>query len=283
MLKQFTDFIILVLVAAAIVSAAIEDYEAMIVLFVVVIINGIIGFVQEYRAKKALDALNSLSVPKAQILRNTVPAIIDSVELVPGDIVLLDEGQNVPADIRLIECSQLSIIEALLTGEPIAVTKNPAVLKGRRNLAIGDRINMAFMSTMVAKGRGVGVVVNTGIGTQVGRIVSSIRSAQHHTTPLQQKLTVLGKWLVLISAIACGAVVGIGLGRGYGSEIIKTGIALAVSVIPEGLVTVVTLTMALGMQVNKNHEILNICVCILKKYFSYLFICLFLFFLAYGQ
>ena len=249
---QIKDFIILVLLAASIVSLAIQDWESAGVLLFVVVVNVAIGLIQEYRSANALKALNSFALPTAQVIRDGEQTIEPASELVPGDIVVLDEGANVPADVRCLEVSQLSTIEAILTGESLPILKSTSSIKprGRRYLTVGDRVNMAFMSTLVSKGRAVCVVVNTGATTEVGRIYSALTASAGETiiTPLQRKLGTLGKWLVLVSVVACAAVIGIGLGRGYGTDIIKIGISLAVSVIPEGLVTVVTLTMAIGTQ-----------------------------------
>jgi Ca2+-transporting ATPase len=249
---QLKDFIILVLLAASIVSLAIQDWESAGVLMFVVLVNVAIGLIQEYRSANALKALNSFAIPQAQVIRDGEQTIEPASELVPGDIVILDEGANVPADVRCLEVSQLSTIEAILTGESLPILKSTGSIKprGRRYLTVGDRVNMAFMSTLVSKGRAVCVVVNTGATTEVGRIYSALSTSASETvvTPLQRKLGTLGKWLVLVSVVACAAVIGIGLGRGYGTDIIQIGISLAVSVIPEGLVTVVTLTMAIGTQ-----------------------------------
>lgn len=249
--NQLKDFIILIMLAACVVSMAIQDWESAGVLFAVVLINVVIGMVQEIRSGRALKALSSFSIPQAQVLRNGVTSVEAASELVPGDIVVLDEGANVPADLRMVEVSQLATVEAILTGESLPISKSTAAIKprGRRYLTVGDRTNMAFMSTLVNKGRGIGVVVNTGATTEVGRIYAAL-TADDSTplTPLQRKLARLGKWLVLISIVSCALVIGVGLGQGYGEAIIKVGVSLAVSVIPEGLVTVVTLTMAVGVQ-----------------------------------
>jgi len=251
---QLKDFIILVLIAASVVSMATEDWKAAGVLLFVVLINVIIGLVQEHRSAKALEALNSFSVPQATVVRGGEVTVLPASELVPGDIVQLDEGVNIPADLRLIDVSQLATIEAILTGESLPIVKSTAAIKklggsGRRFLPVGDRVNMAFMSTLVSKGRATAIVVNTGATTEVGRIYSALNASSEgdQLTPLQKKLATLGKWLVLIALLSCALVVGIGLGRGYGEDIIHIGISLAVSVIPEGLVTVVTLTMAVGV------------------------------------
>ena len=167
------------LIAAATVSLAIQDWEAAGVLFFVVIVNVTIGLVQEHRSHNALKALNSFAIPQAQLLRDGVVSIQPASELVPGDIVVLEEGANVPADLRLLSVSQLSTIESILTGESLPVLKTTAAIKprGRRFLPVGDRLNMAFMSTLVSKGRATAIVVNTGATTEVGRIYSALSSS----------------------------------------------------------------------------------------------------------
>eukprot|EP01111_Echinosteliopsis_oligospora_P014583 TRINITY_DN5519_c0_g1_i1.p1 TRINITY_DN5519_c0_g1~~TRINITY_DN5519_c0_g1_i1.p1 ORF type:complete len:699 (-),score=251.22 TRINITY_DN5519_c0_g1_i1:1329-3425(-) len=249
---QVTDFMVLILLAAAAVSAGFGDYKACVVLVIVVILNVCIGFVQEFKAERALSSLMSLEVPQATVLRDGKQAVVPSRELVPGDIVLLDEGAAVPADLRLIEAAQLYTIESVLTGESLPVEKhiNPIIGKSRA-VPLGDRRNMAFMSTGVTRGRGKGIVVSSGHSTEVGKISGALASVASKTkkTPLQRKLSKLGKWLVGIALILCILVVVIGVVRGNNlMNMIKTGISLAVSVIPEGLVAVVTITMALGVQ-----------------------------------
>eukprot|EP00762_Andalucia_godoyi_P003234 ANDGO_06651.mRNA.1 Calcium-transporting ATPase len=249
--RQLKDFIVIVLILAAVVSAAIGDIKAMVVLFVVVVINTSIGFYQELSAEKTLDALSHLTVPTAKVIRGGETLTIDAGELVPGDIVVLEEGDAVPADLRIVESAQLSIVETSLTGESVAVSKSTAPIRGHRFLPVGDRTNMAFMSTTVLKGRGKGIVVNTGKTTEVGRISSAIVSSSSDgptQTPLQRKLAKLAKILVAASIIGCVLVVIAGVSHGQGADIIFTAVALAVSVIPEGLQTVVTLTLSLGVR-----------------------------------
>jgi len=246
--RQLSDFIVIILIVAAIVCFGIGDIKAGVALLCVVIINGAIGLSQEIKAENALKALSSLTVPKANLLRDGQQVELPAKELVPGDIVVLDEGMAIPADLRIMQVSQLQIIEGVLTGESKPVTKIIDAIKTSKRPPLGDLVNMAFMGTVVARGRGLGMVVNSGITTEVGKISAAITSAKVPPTPLQIKLEKLGKWLVAISLIACAIVVAIGLGRDYGEDIVRVGISLGVSVIPEGLVTVVTLCMGLGMQ-----------------------------------
>ncbi|KAF9978921.1 P-type ATPase [Actinomortierella ambigua] len=248
--NQLKDFIILLLLAVAILNAATKEYIAMAVLLVVVVLNTIIGFTQEYKASKALDALTRLSVPKAQVLRDGQVSVINSEELVPGDIVILEEGDSVPADLRLAEVSQLEIIESVLTGESVAVVKDPKEIKTlTRKLPLGDCRGNAFMSTVVAKGRGKGIVVRTGRLTEMGKISAAISGAGNQMTPVQRKLSKLGKMLVAFAIVLCALIAGIKIAyKNDVEESLKVALSLAVSVIPEGLVAVVTVTMAIGVR-----------------------------------
>ncbi|KAG0341530.1 P-type ATPase [Podila humilis] len=247
---QLTDFMILLLLAVAILMAATQEFIPMAVLLIVVVLNTIIGFTQEYKASKALDALTKLSVPKAQVLRDGTTSMINSEDLVPGDIVILEEGESVPADLRLAEVSQLEIIESILTGESVAVSKDPKEIKSlTRKLPLGDCKGNAFMSTVVAKGRGKGIVVRTGRLTEMGRISAAITSQAKIMTPVQRKLAFLGKLLVAFAIVLCAVMAGIMIGYKHPvGESLKVALSLAVSVIPEGLVAVVTVTMALGVR-----------------------------------
>ncbi|KAF9935275.1 P-type ATPase [Linnemannia zychae] len=247
---QFTDFMILLLLAVAVLMAVTQDFIPMVVLLIVVILNAIIGFTQEYKAGKALDALTKLSVPKAHVLRDGAVSMINSEELVPGDIVILEEGESVPADLRLAEVSQLEIIESILTGESVAVIKDPKEIRTlTRKLPIGDCKGNAFMSTIVAKGRGKGIVVRTGRLTEMGKISAAITGHTKVLTPVQRKLALLGKLLVVFAIVLCAIMAGIKIGyHNPTGESLKVALSLAVSVIPEGLVAVVTVTMALGVR-----------------------------------
>jgi len=230
---------------------ATKEYISMAVLLIVVVLNAIIGFTQEYKAGKALDALTKLSVPVAQVLRDGATSMINSQELVPGDIVILEEGESVPADLRLAEVSQLEIIESILTGESVAVTKDPKEIKTlTRKLPLGDCKGNAFMATVVAKGRGKGIVVRTGRQTEMGKISAAITGHKKALTPVQRKLAMLGKLLVCFAIVLC-ALMALIMIVGYKNEVkysLQLALSLAVSVIPEGLVAVVTVTMALGVR-----------------------------------
>jgi Ca2+-transporting ATPase len=257
-LRQFKDFIIIILLVVAILSLAFEDWIEAGVLFAVILANAVIGFWQEFKAERALRALQSLERPRARVRRGAAePEERDAAELVPGDICVLEEGDAVPADLRLLEVAGLHVIEALLTGESEPLAKQTAALP-QRGLGIGDRTNMAFMNTAVAKGRAVGIVVATGSDTEVGKISAALLRPDNSRTLLQQRLSRLGKWLVVLSVVLCALIVAIGIIRVYvaNDEVtgddwlrwVKVGVSLAVSVIPEGLVAVTTVTMAAGVQ-----------------------------------
>lgn len=248
LLRQLADLIVLILIAAAIVSIGLGDYDTAAVLGIVIFINTFIGFWQEVKAERAISALASLTVPQCTVVREGQQCQIDAGDLVPGDIVVLEEGSAVPADLRLVSVAQLAIIETLLTGESVPLDKSTDPVVGHKRVNIGDRVNTAFQSTTVTKGRGIGVVVNTGESTEIGRISAAIAGTHVGKTPLQKKLVKLGKVLVVFAIFACGLVIAAGLiWDPSDSEIIKVGVSLALSVIPEGLVAIVTLTMALGM------------------------------------
>lgn len=252
---------ILILFLAAIVAMAIQDWIESGALLIVVLINTVIGFVQEFRAEKALEALASLTVPKALIMREGVEKEVHSCEIVVGDIVFVEEGNAIPADIRLFEAINLEVDESILTGESVPVHKNAQIILDFEAqdsyIPIGDAFNSCFMSTTVTKGHGKGIVVNVGKNTEVGKISGTLNQ-EKTSTVLQQKLKRLGKQLVILSLILCALVAGAGILRRYirkgdltlddAHNLLKIGISLAVSVIPEGLIAVVTVTMALGVQ-----------------------------------
>eukprot|EP00727_Mastigamoeba_balamuthi_P001111 m51a1_g10998 hypothetical protein (1120) ;mRNA; f:347807-351840 len=253
---QITDFMVMILSIVAGIELGLQEWAAAAVLGLVVFFNVLVGFMQELKAQRALRALETLQVPKAQVMRDGEQKMVSAEELVPGDIVLLDEGCQVPADLRLYEAVNLHVLEALLTGEAEPIEKHTKSLQ-QRHLALGDMRNCAFMSTSVVRGRGCGVVTATGKTTEVGKISKALAKKDDNQTILQQKLRVLGKALVAIAVILCAIVVAISLLRlGLAHlldktavrETIELGVSLGVSVIPEGLIAVVTITMALGVQ-----------------------------------
>eukprot|EP00727_Mastigamoeba_balamuthi_P001110 m51a1_g10997 hypothetical protein (1115) ;mRNA; f:343425-347496 len=253
---QITDFMVMILSIVAGIELGLQEWAAAAVLGLVVFFNVLVGFMQELKAQRALRALETLQVPKAQVMRDGEQKMVSAEELVPGDIVLLDEGCQVPADLRLYEAVNLHVLEALLTGEAEPIEKHTKSLQ-QRHLALGDMRNCAFMSTSVVRGRGCGVVTATGKTTEVGKISKALAKKDDNQTILQQKLRVLGKALVAIAVILCAVVVAISLIRlavahlldkSVVRETIELGVSLGVSVIPEGLIAVVTITMALGVQ-----------------------------------
>lgn len=245
-LGQFKDFMILVLIAAAIISGIIGDPSDTIAIIVIVVLNAVIGFVQEYRAEKAMAALKKMAAPTATVIRNGVPADIQASEVVPGDMVLLEAGKIVPADIRLTEAAQLKVEEAALTGESLSVEKHTDVLRDA-TLPLGDRKNMAYKGTMVSSGRGSGIVVSTGMKTELGKIATMLQEEEEVKTPLQKRLASFGQKLAVAVIVICAIVFGVGILRGEEPlRMLLTAISLAVAAIPEALPAVVTISLALG-------------------------------------
>ncbi len=252
-IDQFKDFSIIVLIIAAIVSGIVgvsqgEGIADTIIILIVVLVNAIIGVAQENKAEKSLEALQKLSNHVSKVIRNGNLQVIEARELVPGDIVVLDTGDYIPADLRIIEESNLKTQESSLTGESVPVEKNAQVIK-ETEVGIGDRKNMLFSSSLVTYGRGKGIVVETGMTTEVGKIAGMINSTEKQETPLQQKLNKLGKTLGIAAIIICVIIFVIGLIQG--KELIPmfmTAVSLAVAAIPEGLVAVSTIVLAIGVQ-----------------------------------
>ncbi|OMJ21408.1 Calcium-transporting ATPase 1 [Smittium culicis] len=250
-LEQLSDFMVLLLLVAVVATAIAGEYNSSVVLFVVIVLNTFIGAFEEIKASKALSALESFSVMSARVLRDGFISEIDSKNLVPGDIVDLQEGDSIPADLRLIETSNLNVIETILTGESVPVTKNTKEIRTKSNkIALGDCYGNCFMGTMIVKGRGRGIVVRTGGNTEIGKISNAINSNNtSRKTPLQNRLKNLGIWLVGFAITLCAVVVIAGISWGHKvSTMFLSGLALAVSVIPEGLVAVTTVTMALAVR-----------------------------------
>ncbi len=247
-LEQFKNFIVIVLIVAAILSALLGDYVEAVAILAIVVLNAILGVIQERRAEEALAALRRLAAPDAQVLRDGHRRTIPARELVPGDIVFLEAGNFIPSDLRLVETVNLRIEEAALTGESVPVSKD-AHLVLTQDQALGDRRNTAFSGTLVSYGRGKGVVVSTGMRTQIGMIAAMLQSVREEPTPLQVKLDQLGKTLGWAALAVCGMVFAIGWARGVDAlEMFLVAVSLAVAAVPEGLPAVVTITLALGMR-----------------------------------
>ncbi|MCL2082448.1 MAG: cation-translocating P-type ATPase [Oscillospiraceae bacterium] len=249
-LAQFNDLMIWVLIAAAAVSAVIaHEMIDTVIILAVVLLNAVLGAIQEARAEAALDALKKLTRPSAKVLRNGSPERISAKELVIGDIVLLEAGDAVPADIRLIESCSLKIEESALTGESVPVEKT-AELLGKETLPLGDRINMAFMGTAATYGRGRGVVAATGMDTQMGAIAHALDKTKKDLTPLQKTLTNISRTISIGVLAVAGIVFALNIISGMGSGAVQSfmlAVSLAVAAIPEGMVAVVTIVLAMGM------------------------------------
>lgn len=252
---QFKDVMILILIAAAAVSFGVafhegdpsEFFEPALILAIVVL-NAVLGVIQESKAEKALDALKSLSAPHARVLRNKKEQLIDASNLVPGDIILLEAGDFVPADARLLNCAALKSEESALTGESLPAEKD-AEARIPADAPLGDRHNMVFTGCSITYGRGVAVVTATGMETQMGRIAGLLEEADDSQTPLQHKLASMGKYLGLAALLACGVIFVLGILDGIPvMEIFMTAVSLAVSAIPEGLPAIVTIVLSIGVQ-----------------------------------
>ena len=245
---QFTEIMVLVLIVAAVISFLIGETTDAIMIMIIVVLNAILGFTQEYRAERAMAALKQLSVPTVRVRRDGQLREVEATTLVPGDIILLEAGNRVPADARIVESVNLRVEEAALTGESVPVDKTESRIEGE-NIPLGDRRNMAFMGTAVAYGRGVGVVVETGMRTQLGNIANLLQEVTEERTPLQRRMAELGKWLALGALGLVIVVFGVGLWQGGEvEEMFLTAVSLAVAAVPEGLPAVVTIALALGAQ-----------------------------------
>ncbi len=247
LLDQFKDFMVVILIIAAVVSGALGEMVDACIILVLVILNAILGVAQELKAEQSLEALQKMSAPHAKVLRGGKQLLIPARELVRGDVVLLDTGDYVPADLRLTECESLKIQEAALTGESVPVEKEDRALP--EDSALGDRVNMAYSSSLVTYGKGAGVVVETGMNTEVGKIAAMIQSAPQTETPMQKRLNALGKVLGIAALAVCAVMFGVGLL--YGKDLLEmflTAVSLAVAAIPEGLPAISTIVLALGVQ-----------------------------------
>jgi Ca2+-transporting ATPase len=243
---QFTDFMILILLAAAIVAGLIGDLTDTLVILAIVVLNAAVGFVQEYRAERAVAALKLMAAPSARVVRAGEVLTVPATELVPGDVVLLEVGNVVPADLRLTEVQMLKADEAALTGESQPVEKHTRALH-EPELPLGDRRNLAYKGTLVTYGRGRGLVVATGMDTELGRIAALLGAEQEGRTPLQRRLARFGRVIAVAVLALCAIMFAIGVLRGEGTALMAlTAISLAVAAIPEALPAVVTVSLALG-------------------------------------
>lgn len=247
-LGQFKDFMVLVLVGATLISGLLGEYLDAITIVAIIIMNGILGFIQEYRAERSLRALKELSAPNARVLRDETILQIPARELVPGDIVLLESGDRIPADLRFIEANSLYAEESALTGESVPVNKHTEALKGEE-VSLGDQRNLGFMGTMVTRGTARAVVIRTGMQTEMGKIADLIQNTESTETPLQHRLEQLGKILIIVALVLTLLVVVAGILHGQEPySMFLAGVSLAVAAIPEGLPAIVTIALAMGVQ-----------------------------------
>ncbi len=252
-LKQFNDFMIIILIIASIISAIVSkldgsgDYIDSAIIICIVILNAIMGVVQEAKAEKSLEALKTMTAPTAKVKRNGKIVNIKSEEVVPGDIIILEAGNYVPADARLIKSSNLKVEESSLTGETVPVLKDEKVILGEK-VPIGDMVNMVFSSCIVVNGHGEAVVTETGMNTKVGKIAGMILKDEAPETPIQKKLAEVGKTLGIACLAICAAIFVIGIFKNISPvEMFMTSVGLAVAAIPEGLPAIVTIVLSIGV------------------------------------
>jgi Ca2+-transporting ATPase len=273
-LDQLNNFVVILLIVASLISLVLGEYVDAGAIFAIVVLNAVLGVVQESRAEAALAALQKLAAPEAQVMRDGHRASVPAPQLVPGDIVLLEAGNFIPADVRLLEAVNMRIEEAALTGESVPVQKN-AALRLESDIPLGDRKNTAFMGTTVTYGRGRGVVVSTGMRTQLGLIADMLQRVEAEETPLQQRLDQLGKLLGTGALIICGLVFLVGLFRAINElglapliqskagldkvvQLFMIAVSLAIAAVPEGLPAVVTISLAMGMrEMVKRHALIR--------------------------
>lgn len=253
--EQITATMVLILIAAAVAAGLLGDTKNTIAILSIVALYAFLGFIQEYRAEKAIAALKKMSVPNVRVLRDGKLQELSARELVPGDIIQLETGNVIPADLRLLEAVNLRIQEAALTGESEPIEKHTAALSSdpatgfQQALPLGDRRNMSYMGTIVTQGRGLALVVATGMQTELGRIAELIQQVKQEQTPLQRRLDALGKNLAIIGVFMAGLILLLGIMRGDElRHMLLTAVSVAVAIVPEGLPAVVTITLALGAQ-----------------------------------
>ena len=245
LLNQFKDFMVLILIAAAVISGVVGDLTDTVIIIIIVILNAIIGFSQEFRAEEAMHLLKKMAALQAKVLRDGIPVSLPASELVPGDIVLLETGNSVPADLRFIEAHSLKVDESALTGESVSVEKITVKLK-EDNLPLGDRLNMAYKGTIVTNGRANALVVATGMNTEIGKIARLLQENES-ATPLQIRMADYGRKLSLVVLGICIILFGMGLLRGEKvMDMLLLSISLAVAAIPEALPALITIALAMG-------------------------------------
>ena len=252
-IKQFNDFMIIILIIASVISAVMakiegsNDYMDSIIIIAIVVFNAIMGLVQENKAEKSLEALKKMSAPITKVKRDGIIKEINSEEVVPGDIIILEAGNFVPADCRIIESSNLKIEESALTGETLAVTKEADIVLDK-DVALGDMVNMAFATTIVVNGRAEAIVTETGMNTKVGKIAKMMITDEAPQTPIQKKLEQVGKTLGIVCLVICFSIFIIGLVKNIEPmEMFMTSVGLAVAAIPEGLPAIVTIMLSIGV------------------------------------
>ncbi|MGD0919034.1 MAG: HAD-IC family P-type ATPase, partial [Thermodesulfobacteriota bacterium] len=238
-IDQFKNFLIIILLAATVVSAFIGEWLDAVVIFAIVIACAILGLYQEYKAEKAVEALKKIAALTARVIREGEEVEIPANEIVPGDIVVLRTGDKIPADCRLIQEMNLRVDEAPLTGESKSVRKLLRPLD-KSEIAVADRKNMLYTATVVTYGHGRGVVTSTGMNTEFGKIAKMIQETEEEETPLKKRLDAIGKWLGIFSLIICGVAAAVGIIKGHGIlEMFIWGVSLAVAAVPEALPAVV--------------------------------------------
>ncbi|CAM2821482.1 calcium-translocating P-type ATPase, SERCA-type [Paenibacillus sediminis] len=247
-LNQFKDFMMLVLMGATLVSGLLGEYLDAITIVAIILINGVLGFIQEFRAERSLRALKQLSAPSSKVLRSGSVEQIPARQLVVGDIIVMESGDRVPADVRWLECNNCDIEESALTGESVPVSKHAEVIR-ESDVPLGDQKNIGFMGTMMTRGTAKGVVIRIGMDTEMGKIANLIQNTEEQETPLQRRLEQFGKILIYLSLALTVLVVIAGLMHGQPAlGMFLAGVSLAVAAIPEGLPAIVTIALALGVQ-----------------------------------
>nr|WP_255679624.1 calcium-translocating P-type ATPase, SERCA-type [Brevibacillus humidisoli] len=251
-IHQFKDFMVGILLAATVISFFLGEYLDAITIIAIIILNGVLGFIQEARAERSLQALKELASPMARVIRDGEQEMIPASQLVPGDLVLLEAGDRVPADVRITSANRLEVEESALTGESLPVGKTAQAIRTKGSgveIPLGDRKNLAFMGTLVVSGTGQGIVTTTGMETEIGKIAHLMNQAESTQTPLQNRLEQMGKLLVAVALFLTALVIVVGVWHGHDlMTMFLTGVSLAVAAIPEGLPAIVTVALALGVQ-----------------------------------